>query len=92
MPHAESKAGKRTQSIQDSLEIERVVKIRHDDFEQALLAEWDIVADSGRVRNAMQPAASRVGQCKRPAVLFNRCGTQKFCPRFHLIENLAYLL
>jgi hypothetical protein len=45
----------------------RAIKAVHDRFEYALGAEWDVRADSAKVRNAMQALPNRCLQCKKPA-------------------------
>jgi len=47
--------------------IARAIKAVHDKFEDALLAEWNIRAASGTVRNAIQALPNRCRQCKKAA-------------------------
>jgi hypothetical protein len=69
VPDARSKVGTRRLSAPDSV-IERAVETLHNGFADALSAEWDIQADSAKVRNAMQPLPNRCRQCKKPAAGF----------------------
>jgi hypothetical protein len=52
----------------------RAIKAVHSEFENALIAEWDIRGDSAKIRNAMQPLPNRCQQCKKPAA-----GTGDIC-------------
>jgi hypothetical protein len=47
--------------------IDRAIKAVHDSFEDGLVAEWDIQADSAKVRNAMNVLPNRCLQCKKRA-------------------------
>jgi hypothetical protein len=77
MLHVRSKVGLRRLSTPDSSVIERAIEALHSDFAHALLAEWDIQADSAKVRNAMQPLPNRCRQCKKPAAGFGGICTCK---------------
>lgn len=85
--HARSKVGTRRISTRDSRVIERAVEALHNDFAHALLAEWDIQADSAKVRNAMQPLPNRCRQCKKPYAGFGdicTCKGRIECERCYL--------
>lgn len=45
----------------------RAIKAVLGNFEDGLVAEWDIRVDSAEIRNAKQPLLSRCRQCKKPA-------------------------
>lgn len=77
MSQARSKVGTRRLSTPDSRALERAIKALHNDFANALLAEWDIQADSAKVRNAMQPLPNRCRQCKKRAAGFGDICTCK---------------
>lgn len=47
--------------------IARAIKAVHDQFEDALVAEWNIRADSAAIRNATQVLPNRCRQCKKVA-------------------------
>ncbi len=55
------------QALTPNRVIARAINAVHDKFEDALIAEWDIRADSAKIRNAIQPLRNRCRQCKKPA-------------------------
>jgi hypothetical protein len=61
MPRVRPKA--RLSSVTDI--VERAIKAVHDQFDGALVAEWNIPADSAKVRNAMQVLPNRCRRCKK---------------------------
>ena len=54
--------------------LERAIRAAHDDFERALVSEWDAGSDSAHIRNAMTPLRYRCRHCLKPATgLGNLC-------------------
>lgn len=47
--------------------IARAIRAVHDQFEDALVAEWNVRADSAAIRNASQALPNRCRQCKKAA-------------------------
>src|SRR5258708_36428828 len=46
--------------------VERAIRAAHEEFERALVAEWDTHADSGHIRNAMAVLPYRCRHCRKP--------------------------
>jgi hypothetical protein len=54
--------------------LERAIRAAHEEFERALVSEWDAGSDSAHIRNAMTPVQYRCRHCKKPATgLGNLC-------------------
>jgi hypothetical protein len=61
----QTKPKKRPKPKLDSV-VERAIRAACDEFERALVAEWDANADSAKIRNAIRVLPNRCRQCGKP--------------------------